>query len=229
MNKPISLNNTGGGLTEENVDIVASTLDEGKSREQSFRDGVLKRDDNRCVITGEMDLSHWEELGSPDDEDTVLVEAAHIIPFSYGSRENSRSVIYPWNSSYASMLIKTNGPPYEKAKIWEVLYRWFPSVRQVGLTAENIDAVSNGISLRDSLHIRFGAFSLAFKPTDTANVYEIKTFKNFPAKEKVLLLPKDGLVEFKQANDAQDLRLPERALLECHYSVAEILNASGLG
>lgn len=41
-------------------------------------------------------------------------------------------------------------------------------------------------------------------------------------------LPKDGHIEFKRAEDAQDLELPGAALLDCHYRIAEILNASGM-
>lgn len=43
-----------------------------------------------------------------------------------------------------------------------------------------------------------------------------------------MCLPKSGRVEFKKAEDAQDLNLPSTALLVCHYKLAEILNASGM-
>ena len=42
-------------------------------------------------------------------------------------------------------------------------------------------------------------------------------------------LPKKGLVEFKRGKDAQELPLPNAALLDCHYRLAEILHASGIG
>ena len=62
---------------------------------------------------------------------------------------------------------------------------------------------------------------------DSDNVYELKIFKRFPNLERQVL-PKNGRVEFTRAEDAQDLELPNAALLDCHYRLAEILNASGM-
>jgi hypothetical protein len=58
-------------------------------------------------------------------------------------------------------------------------------------------------------------------------VYELKVFRRYPNAQRIFL-PKDGRVEFKRAEDAQDLELPNPDLLDCHYRVAEILNASGM-
>lgn len=43
-----------------------------------------------------------------------------------------------------------------------------------------------------------------------------------------MFLPKTGRVRFTRAEDAQDLELPDADLLDCHYRLAEILNASGM-
>ena len=58
-------------------------------------------------------------------------------------------------------------------------------------------------------------------------MYELKVFRKFPRPERKLL-PENGRVEFTRAEDAQDLELPNAALLDCHYRLAEILNASGM-
>lgn len=58
-------------------------------------------------------------------------------------------------------------------------------------------------------------------------MYELKVFRRYPKQQRIFL-PKDGRVEFKRAEDAKDLELPSAALLDCHYRVAEILNASGM-
>lgn len=58
-------------------------------------------------------------------------------------------------------------------------------------------------------------------------MYTVKVYPRFPDRE-LALLPADRLVEFKQAEGAEDLSLPGPVLLDCHYRVAEILNASGM-
>lgn len=58
-------------------------------------------------------------------------------------------------------------------------------------------------------------------------MYEIKVFDQFPSLD-IITLPKDLHVTFKAAEDAPDPELPKAALLNCHYRLAEILNASGM-
>jgi hypothetical protein len=79
---------------QENVDIVATTLDKPETRNLSFRDMCLRRDSHRCVVTGHIDTTYWEKLGCPEEVDYWPLEAAHIIPFAYASWDKS-SVIYP--------------------------------------------------------------------------------------------------------------------------------------
>jgi hypothetical protein len=58
-------------------------------------------------------------------------------------------------------------------------------------------------------------------------VYELKVFKRYPNTAR-RFLPDNNRVEFTRAEDTQDLELPNAALLDCHYRLAEILNASGM-
>jgi hypothetical protein len=58
-------------------------------------------------------------------------------------------------------------------------------------------------------------------------VYEVKVFSQYPSQNRKDL-PQNGRVEFTSLEDTQDLELPDAALLDCHYRVAEILNASGM-
>ncbi|KAK2806769.1 hypothetical protein FQN50_005631 [Emmonsiellopsis sp. PD_5] len=194
---------------EQNVEAVAATLDTPQTRQRSFRDKCFERDRYRCVVTGNTDTSHWNELGRPNDMRHGQLEAAHIIPFAYAS----------WD--------KSSGPPEHIARAWEALYRCFPRIRQIGMEYDDINALSNGISLRYDIHPQFGEFAIAFKPTDTENVYELKVFPSYPTDLRPTL--PEGLVKFTRAEDAQDLELPSAALLDCHYRLAEILNASGMG
>lgn len=59
-------------------------------------------------------------------------------------------------------------------------------------------------------------------------MYELKVFRKYPTDVKPSL-PKSGLVQLTRAKDAKDLKLPHATLLDCHYRLAEILNASGMG
>jgi hypothetical protein len=77
----------------ENADVIASTLDESQRRRKEFRDDCLERDGYRCVYSKDMDIENWTKLGMPDDINQGHLEAAHIIPFAYGSW--SPSVINP--------------------------------------------------------------------------------------------------------------------------------------
>lgn len=58
-------------------------------------------------------------------------------------------------------------------------------------------------------------------------MYELKAYESFPGRDR-RSFPENNRVEFTRAEDAQDLELPNPAFLDCHYRVAEILNASGL-
>ncbi|KAJ5578155.1 uncharacterized protein N7459_007119 [Penicillium hispanicum] len=194
---------------QANVEAVATTLDKPESRDPTFGDLCLRRDGNCCVATGQMNTDYWETIGCPDDIYFGPTEGAHIIPFSYAS----------WD--------KSSEPPHDSASAWAVLWRCFPRVRQEGLRVDTINSLSNGITLRDSVHREFGKFSIAFKPTDDDDTYEVKVFNRFPTLERQLL-PESGHMVLKKADDAQDLDLPNPALLDCHYRLAEILNASGM-
>ncbi|BCS05564.1 uncharacterized protein AKAW2_81365S [Aspergillus luchuensis] len=79
-----------------------------------------------------------------------------------------------------------------------------------------------------ALHIPFSSFTLAFKSTDTPNVYQCMTFGGF-ATSNAQYLPENGVIVLKQAPGTEDLPLPSPVLLDCHYRLAEILNASGMG
>lgn len=79
---------------QENAKIVAASLDKPITRDSSFRGTCLRRDSCRCVVTGDMDTGYWNELGRPQGTNIAFLEAAHIIPFAYGSWTRS-SVIYP--------------------------------------------------------------------------------------------------------------------------------------
>ncbi|KAJ9296394.1 hypothetical protein DTO271G3_5092 [Paecilomyces variotii] len=195
---------------EENVELVASTLGDPQHREDKFRGDLLRRDNHRCVITQSLHWEKWEEIGSPQGVDFDHIEAAHIIPFALAS----------WKAE--------PGSTYNVSQVWEALYRCFPTVRRV-ISTENINDRSNGLCLRDDMHKAFGAFGIAFEPTNTPNVYNLKSYRRARALRVIRTIADVGQVTLQAANGAGDVPMPNPVLLECHWRVAEILNASGMG
>ncbi|EAW11918.1 uncharacterized protein ACLA_006760 [Aspergillus clavatus NRRL 1] len=94
------------------VEVVASTLDQSNTRDHNFRDMCPRRDDYRCILTGDIDTDHWETLGSPEGVWHMDVQAAHIIPFSYASWDKSSDVDHTYE-------IKTyrRFPPRERVNL----------------------------------------------------------------------------------------------------------------
>lgn len=119
----------------------------------------------KCVITGHVDEDRYEDLGlEAPDQNPIPVEGAHIVPFSYGS----------WNAQQVKSLsslnwfVSTNfnkSLPQDLARSWEVLYRCFPSIRDIRFKHDNINDISNGLNMADWIHSRFMEFSLAFEAT----------------------------------------------------------------
>ncbi|PWY81703.1 hypothetical protein BO94DRAFT_536927 [Aspergillus sclerotioniger CBS 115572] len=193
---------------QQNAELVASTIDKLQTRIASFPENVFKRDDYRCVVSGDVDSKYHQQMGLPEDVRDIKLNGAHIIPFSYGS----------W---------KEKGVPENVASIWEMLYRCFPGVRRACLTVDTINSPENGLTMNVLLHAAFGEFRVAFKETDIKHQYEIKTYGHTTYYERQMI-PTDRLVTFTQAEGHKDIPLPDPALLNCHYRVAEILHATGL-
>ncbi|KAK2787933.1 hypothetical protein FQN53_004374 [Emmonsiellopsis sp. PD_33] len=214
---------------ENNAEVVvASSLPVSQGRDHEFRETCLQRDDYRCVVTRRIDTQRWEDLGRPTDVPFGDLEAAHIIPSAYAS----------WNDHPTSLMNVT--------KAWELLYRYFPAIKRVGVSVENINDPSNGIMLRSHIRREFGKFRCAFVATvcitsnldkstllmnygqETPHVYIFKTFRLFPS-DLLPFVPTDGIVTMQQGIGAEDVDLPSPVILDCHHRIAEILNASGMG
>ncbi|KAK2754679.1 hypothetical protein FQN54_006812 [Arachnomyces sp. PD_36] len=195
---------------QDNAETVAAALPDPETRDSKFRAACLRRDNYRCVVTGHIDGERWEELGEPEDVMHADLEASHIIPFSTAT----------WNDSSASIT-------KDVSNFWETLFRCFPRVRSAGMRVKEINHPFNGITLLDSIHKQFGKFRLAFVATDEKHVYSLKVYKFF-ASNCLNVLPRDRLVKFQAASDAEDISLPCPDLLDCHYRLAEVLNASGM-
>lgn len=68
-----------------NADVVAGTLLESELRDPEFRKTLLRRDNNRCCVTGWLDQQVWGDKGMPVNEAHAFLEGAHIIPVSFAT------------------------------------------------------------------------------------------------------------------------------------------------
>ncbi|KAJ9246556.1 hypothetical protein DTO207G8_8827 [Paecilomyces variotii] len=151
---------------ENSIEVIASTLGNPQQQEEQFCEDLLRRDNYRCVITQDLHWQKWEEIGAPEDLDCDYIEAAHIIPFSLAS----------WKAE--------PGSTYNISQVWEALYRYFPAVRHV-IGTKNINDRSNGFCLREDMHRAFSSFGIAFKPTNTPNVYNLKSYRRARATREI--------------------------------------------
>ncbi|KAK2799705.1 hypothetical protein FQN50_008405 [Emmonsiellopsis sp. PD_5] len=192
---------------KEAVESVAQNLPSPLVRERRFREDCLRRDNYHCVVSKVMDLGHWEEIGSPQEQRRAAVEAAHIIPFSYANFRDKEA------------------PPKDIIERWAVLYRCFPFLEGT-VKANNINDLSNALSLHATLHREFGNFTMSFQPMEKGNTYRVKTYPRFDT--EFHSLPKDGILELDPNTD-DSLQLPDPNLLAVHFAIAEVLHASGMG
>ncbi|KAJ5129273.1 uncharacterized protein N7515_005312 [Penicillium bovifimosum] len=138
---------------------------------------------------------------------TTHLEAAHIIPSALGSFQAN------------------DGEAVDRhAKIWVNLRRYFPVLRNMSFTSEQINLEKNVLMLDSQLHTEFGQFRLIFEATGVAHQYRIKTFPD-TATGPIRNLPKNRLTKFRVHKGSWEL--PDPNLLEIHASIANFLHMSG--
>ena len=78
---------------DDSIEEIASELESSSRNNQGWlKEACLRRDNNRCVLTGLYDLKKAAENLSKDDRKhnaTTRTKAAHIIPFSIGNFTNT--------------------------------------------------------------------------------------------------------------------------------------------
>lgn len=108
-------------------------------------------------------------------------------------------------------------------EFWNCLYRYFPGVHAL-VGHGNLNTVENAMMVATPLFEEFSDFCLAFEPTSVPNLYHVKTFPGF-ATSCNRFLTEDGL--FTLTLHDTRYALPHPILLETHYILATILNATG--
>jgi predicted acyl esterase len=93
-----------------NLEPIYTQFDDPARQQDEFHEGLLKRDQYRCVVTGAMDYAERIRLGRPPEITRFDdVEGVHITPLSYGS----------WDDQKAA-------DTKEIAKTWEVFASLLP-------------------------------------------------------------------------------------------------------
>lgn len=142
------------------------TPDTEPGSQKCLKTTCLRRDNNRCVITGAYDndeaqkhltLSERERIG------TAYTVAAHIIPFSLGNFSETEVNLLSVHCVVTSLTFDQRWNP---VSIWDAIYRCFPSIRStVNLSADTINDTRNAMTMSSSLHHAFGDFMFTFRPT----------------------------------------------------------------
>ncbi|KAB8229459.1 HNH endonuclease signature motif containing protein [Aspergillus alliaceus] len=194
--------------TEDSIEDLLSEIDDPVVREQErLRTQCLSRDGYRCVIT-----KAYEETANPPPQIPFVgnLIAAHIIPFCLGS-------------------FSTNDELRGLGEIWQCFYRYFPGVRsRLNFTQASINDMQNVMMLeRHAVHTHFGRFKLALEPTSVESQYRIWHSFTTGLPLYAHSFPQDRIITLK----AQDGRypLPSPILIETHYLIARIINATGRG
>jgi hypothetical protein len=174
-----------------------------RSSQSQLRHHCLERDGNKCLASGMYSYSR----NHPRNAITTFLEAAHIIPFALGS--------FQANDDEAVD---------RHATIWVNLRRYFPVLRSMSFTSEQINSEKNILMLDSQLRREFGQFRLIFEATGLAHRYRIKTFPD-TATGPIQSLPRNRYVKFRVHRGSWEL--PDPKLLEIHAAIGNFLHISG--
>ncbi|CDM28970.1 hypothetical protein DTO013E5_1229 [Penicillium roqueforti] len=178
---------------------VEDSIEDLSSQSQLWN-RCLERDGNKCLATGLYSHAH----AYPRNAVTTYLEAAYIIPFALGSFQANHR--------------------HRNTAIWVNLRRYFPVLRNMCFTSEQINSENNIMMLDNDIHKEFGHFRLIFEETGTPQRYRIKTFPDTVIKTS-RLLPENRIINFGVHNGSWEL--PDPRLLQIHASIGNFLHVSG--
>jgi hypothetical protein len=191
------------GVEDSIENLLSQDFDSTTRRQAELRRVCLKRDNNQCVVT-----KFWDPgcESQPAGALTAYLEAAHIIPFGMGNfREDER---------------------YPHAQIWNCLYRYFPTIRDLfNHHNEDVNRYDNVMMIAAFLHQDFGRFLLILEETDVSCRYRVKTFPKFGNNFIRPYIPEFVVLT---SHDPQ-YPVPNKSLLAVHAAVGNILHATGHG
>jgi hypothetical protein len=121
-------------LAEE---LAASPNLSGRSDQQWLKNECLKRDDFRCILTGNVDQDHEHKY---PDETLVHTNCAHIIPASLGCSTDGENIC---------------------VMIWTAITRYFLDIKDTRMTPFDVNVPENAFTLASFLHTGFGRFDFS--------------------------------------------------------------------
>lgn len=189
------------GIEDSIEDLKSQNIEPiSRSYQSQLRNHCLERDGNKCLATGLYSHAH----AYPRNAVTTYLEAAYIIPFALGSFQANHR--------------------HRNTAIWVNLRRYFPVLRNMCFTSEQINSENNIMMLDNDIHKEFGHFRLIFEETGTPQRYRIKTFPDTVIKTS-RLLPENRIINFGVHNGSWEL--PDPRLLQIHASIGNFLHVSG--
>ncbi|CDM34954.1 unnamed protein product [Penicillium roqueforti FM164] len=192
------------GIEDSIEDLKSQNIEPiSRSYQSQLRNHCLERDGNKCLATGMYSQAH----AYPPNVLTTSLEAAHIIPFAFGSFQANNSESVDRNT-----------------KIWVNLRRYFPALRNMSFTPEQINSEKNILMLDAEIHKEFGQFRIIFEATGVTHQYRIKTFSGISTRT-LRDLPQSRLVYFTVHNGSWEL--PDPQILEMHACIGKFLHMSG--
>ncbi|KAH7920222.1 hypothetical protein BV22DRAFT_1133239 [Leucogyrophana mollusca] len=179
--------------------LQAATREQGELRKL-----LLKRDDNRCVVTGHVDYNSPFALDHP----CGLVEAAHIIPYSLNDFQGTTSM-------------------ESSARTWDILKNW-ASIDVQRLAGQRINDPSNALTLTHEIHTFYGKFAWCLLEIPN----EPHKYKIWTNKRRFLHSSLDVVSFVDHSNTSPGnpgIPLPDPILLRIHAALAQVFHASGAG
>lgn len=182
-------------------------------RLQNLRRDVMRRDGNRCVVTGLYDksyiLSERRAGRSPPSTSGIATEAAHIIPHSLNK-------------------VQSAGDHLDESRslVWSILNMFHPGIaHQLAGTA--IDNPCNALLLVHDIHQEFGALHCYLEEVPgRPHTYTFQTTRNGTGVLPAFLQPKSATLTF--SNNGEDgVPLPSRDLLKLHGALCKMLDMAG--
>ncbi|SPO06347.1 uncharacterized protein DNG_09036 [Cephalotrichum gorgonifer] len=175
-----------------------------RARQSTLKAACLRRDGYRCALSNRIESEAvLEGHVLQGDRQVCSTKCAHILPFGLRKIDEGDSLDME-----------------REATIWWALFRYFPSLHGI-IAAETINQVENTITLETDMHNHFDAFRITLEPSHACpNVYNIHNFTSI-----------SGLVPETATMRSQDPKvpLPRPEFFQVHFTVASILDVTGLG
>lgn len=194
--------------TEANA--ITVDLETAKRDQKMLKKYTLHRDGYRCVVT-----RNWEKTSirlrdvkgkyNPTTDTVTVTEAAHILPFSLMSADTNKTL-------------------FKKCTIWSVI-KSFTNIEFTELNGDNINSLTNVLTLDTGLHKFFGPLDFWFEAVPgVSNTYQLRKADPSYFRDAV----KDGAEVTFMSPNPELYPLPDPRYLAFHAAVAKVVHMAGM-